>query len=173
MQLQLQTLFNHVHRLKGFVYNDVRLVPCQGAEAHIEARLAPRKNSRARCSVCGKPGPTHDHLHERRFNFVPLWGLLVYLLYTPRRVNCCKCGVHVEAMSWATGKSSMTTVYQVFLATWARRLSWTETARVFASTWDNVYRAVEWVVEYGLKHRDLTGIAAIGVDEVQYRKGHK
>jgi len=45
------------------------------------------------------------------------------------------------------GKSSMTTVYMSFLATWARRLSWTETARVFASTRDNVRRAVEWVVE--------------------------
>jgi len=52
------------------------------------------------------------------------------------------------------GKSSMTTVYMSFLATWARRLSWTETARVFASTWDNVRRAVEWVVEHGLEHRD-------------------
>jgi len=27
--------------------------------------------------------------------------------------------------------------------------------------------------EYGLEHRDLKGITAIGVDEVQYRKGHK
>jgi transposase len=44
---------------------------------------------------------------------------------------------------------------------------------VFTSTWDNVYRAVAWVVEYGLEHRDLNGIAAIGVDEVQYRTGHK
>jgi len=76
-------------------------------------------------------------------------------------------------MPWAMGKSSMTTVYMSFLATWARRLSWTETARVFASSWDNVRRAVEWVVEYGLEHRDLNGITAIGVDEVQYRKGHK
>src|SRR5512140_2453409 len=125
MQLQLQTLFNHVHRLKRCVYNDVRLVPCQGAEAHIEARVVPRKHSRARCSRCDKPGPTYDHLPERRFNFVPLWGLLVFLLYAPRRVDCGTCGVHVEAMSWATGKSSMTTVYMIFLATWARRLSWT------------------------------------------------
>jgi transposase len=67
----------------------------------------------------------------------------------------------------------MTAVYMSFLATWARRLSWTETVRAFASTWDNVRRAVEWVVEYGLEHRDLNGISAIGVDEVQYRKGHK
>jgi transposase len=67
----------------------------------------------------------------------------------------------------------MTTVYMSFLATWARRLSWTETARAFATTWDNVHRAVAHVVEYGLKNRNLDGIHAIGVDEVQFRKGHK
>ena len=174
MQLQLQTIFNRVHPLKSFVYADVRLVPWKGAAgACIEARVAHRKNSRVRCGRCERPGATYDHQPERRFDFVPLWGLLVFLRYAPRRVNCRACGVHVEALSWAVGKSSMTAVYMSFLATWARRVSWTETARAFASTWDNVRRAVEWVVEYGLEHRDLNGISAIGVDEVLYRKGHK
>ena len=27
--------------------------------------------------------------------------------------------------------------------------------------------------EYGLAHRDLSGITAIGVDEVQFQRGHK
>jgi transposase len=174
MQLQLQTVLNYVHPLKSFVYADVRLVPREGTpDSRIEARVVPRKNSRGRCSGCNQPGATYDHQRERRFDFVPLWGLLVFLLYAPRRVDCRTCGVRVEAMPWAMGKSSMTTVYMSFLATWARRLSWTETARVFSSTWDNVRRAVEWVVEYGLEHRDLEGITAMGVDEVAHRKGHQ
>ena len=174
MQLQLQTVLNKVHPLKSFVYSDVRLVESEGtAAARIEARVSPRKNSRGRCERCDRPGPTHDHQPERRFEFVPLWGLLVFLRYAPRRVDCRDCGVHVEAMPWARGKSSMTAAYMIFLATWARRLSWTETARVFSSTWEKVFRAVQWVVEYGLEHRDLSGIVAIGVDEIQYRKGHK
>jgi transposase len=123
MQLQLQTVFNNVHRLKHFVYVDVRLVPCQGAAADIEARVAPRRTATPAAAAATNPGATYDHQPERRFNFVPLWGLLVYLLYVPRRVDCGACGVHVEAMPWATGKSSMTTVYMIFLATWARRLS--------------------------------------------------
>jgi transposase len=32
---------------------------------------------------------------------------------------------------------------------------------------------VKWVVEFGLKHRDLEGVTAIGVDEVTYSKGHQ
>ena len=32
---------------------------------------------------------------------------------------------------------------------------------------------MKWVVDFGLKHRDLEGITAIGVDEVTYSKGHR
>ena len=141
-----EPLLNLVHALKSFVYADIRLLPRAGPRgATLEVRVEPRKNGRGRCFGCNRLGPTYDHQPERRFDFVPCWGLLVFLLYTPRRVECSRCGIHVEAMPWAMGKSSMTTVYMSFLATWARRLSWTETARVFASTWDNVRQAVEWV----------------------------
>jgi transposase len=33
--------------------------------------------------------------------------------------------------------------------------------------------AVEYVVTWGLEHRTLESIRAIGVDEIQYAKGHK
>ena len=58
----------------------------------------------------------------------------------------------------------MTLAMTVFLACWARRLSWKQVAEVFWVSWESVYRAVEQVVAYGLEHRDLTGIGAIGVD---------
>lgn len=60
-----------------------------------------------------------------------------------------------------------------FLADWARYLSWKQVAVSFQSSWDTVYRSVKWIVDYGLEHRDLDGIEAIGVDEVAYRKGHQ
>ena len=44
---------------------------------------------------------------------------------------------------------------------------------MFWVSWETVYRAVEQVVDYGLQHRDLTGITAIGVDEVACAKGHR
>jgi hypothetical protein len=34
-----------------------------------------------------------------------------------------------------------------FLARWARRLSWRETAQVFQVSWEAVYRSVEWFVQ--------------------------
>ena len=66
----------------------------------------------------------------------------------------------------------LTTSYRWFLARWAKRLSWQGTADAFNTTWDNVFRSVKHAVEWGLAHRTLSGIEAIGIDEVQWRSGH-
>ncbi len=54
----------------------------------------------------------------------------------------------------------------------ARRLSWQEVAVVFHTTWETVYRSVEYAVAWGLARRTMTGIKAIAVDEVQWQRGH-
>jgi len=61
----------------------------------------------------------------------------------------------------------------VFLACWARRLSWLETARAFQVSWEAVYRSVKWIVIWGLRHRELKDLQAIGVDELHWRKGQQ
>ena len=43
----------------------------------------------------------------------------------------------------------------LFLARWARKLSWKETAEAFHTSWDQVCDAVEYVVGWGLEHRTL------------------
>ena len=97
---------------------------------------------------------------------------MVVFVYQMRRVNCKRCGVKVEQVPWASGKHRACDAFRLFLSRWAKRLSWLETAEAFQTSWDTVYRSVKWVVEYGLKHRNLAGIEAIGVDEVAYGKGH-
>ena len=129
-----------------------------------------RVGSKAICSICRHPAPTYDHLGVRRFEFVPFWGFCVFLLYRMRRVNCAQCGVKVEAVPWGCGKHQMTTAYVLFLAHWAKKLSWKETALSFRTSWDKVCQAVEVVVAWGLEHRTLGPIQVIGVDEVAYGK---
>jgi transposase len=63
-------------------------------------------------------------------------------------------------------------VFKLFLSYWAKHLSWSTVAELFKVQWYHVFEAVEWVVEYGLKHRCLENIKAIGIDEIQYRTGH-
>jgi len=139
----------------------------------IEIDVRPRRGTKPVCSGCHRPASGYDHLGVRRFEFVPFWGFMVLLLYRMRRVDCTACGVKVEQLPWASGKHQLTTAYMLFLAHWARKLSWQETAVAFRTSWDKVCQAVEYVVAFGLEHRQLGAIRAIGVDEIQYAKGHK
>ena len=169
--MELITILNHCHRHRGFVYQNARFSPDKKT---IEVEVRPRQGAAAVCSGCHKPAPGYDHLAKRRFEFIPFWGILIFLLYQMRRVNCRNCGmVVVEEVPWGDGKHQLTRAYMLFLARWARKLSWKETAETFHTSWDKVCDAVEYVVVWGLEHRTLESIRAIGVDEIQYAKGHK
>jgi transposase len=169
--VHLKTILNRVQKQRGFVYGRVRLL--EGSRLEIEVQVVPRKKSRPRCSGCGRKGPGYDTLPARRFEFVPLWGMAVFLVYAMRRVNCSRCGVRVESVPWSSGKRQLTDTYAWFLAGWAKRLSWTDVAAAFHTSWDKVYRAVEMAVEWGRAHQSLEGVESIGVDEIQWQDGHR
>ncbi len=166
--MQLKTILNHIQKYPGFVYETIRFV---GENIEVEVRA--RKNSKALCSVCIRPAPGYDTLARRRFEFVPLWNLKVFLIYARRRLQCRRCGVKVEHLPWAVGKHRLTQAYAWFLATWAKRMSWTEVAQSFHTSWENVFRSVEMAVHWGRKHMDLNDITAIGIDEILWHKGHQ
>ena len=73
----IKTIPNKVHKLKSFVYQDVKFGVHQGSEV-FNVTVVPRKNSHALCSGCLKPASGYDSLAERRFEFVPLWGIRVF-----------------------------------------------------------------------------------------------
>jgi len=169
--MQLKTILNRVEPFKSFVYEKIRWV--EGTERlTLEVEVDARKNGRPICSGCGQPGPGYDRLPERRFEFVPLWGMAVYFVYAMRRVNCPTCGVTVERVPWADGKCHLTTSYRWFLSGWAKCLSWQEVADRFRTNWRNVFESVKHAVSWGLEHRNLGEIEAIGVDEIQWQRGH-
>ena len=70
--LQLITILNRCHRFRGFVY--------QGATFSSD-----RKSIEVSVS-CHQPARGYDQLAERRFEFIPVWGFFVFLLYAMRRV---------------------------------------------------------------------------------------
>jgi transposase len=168
--MELTTILNHCHHHRGFVYLHARF---SADKRTIEVSVRPRQGTAAVCSGCHRSAPGYDHLPERRFEFIPFWGILVFFLYRMRRVHCRSCGIVVEEVPWSDGKHQSTKAHMLFLARWARKLSWKETAESFHTSWDKVCDAVEHVVGWGLEHRTLESIRAIGVDEIQYAKGHK
>jgi transposase len=169
--MRIQTILNRVEKFKSFTYGQAQLVEHDGGPTLVIQMVA-RKNSRPHCSGCLKQGRPYDRLEERRFEFVPMWGILVFLAYRMRRVDCRRCGVTVELVPWCDGKNQLTTTYRWFLASWAGRLSWSEVGSIFRTSWDSVCRAVEHAVEWGLAHRDLSGLTALGIDEVAWQRGH-
>ena len=136
-----------MQRFVGFVYREVRLHGRQQQPESIEIRIEPHAGIRGRCSRCQRPAPGYDRLEQRRWLFVPLWGIPTYFCYAPRRVACNEHGVVVEHIPWSDGKRPVTCAMMGFLACWARRLSWRETARAFQTSWEAVYRSVEWFVQ--------------------------
>ncbi len=172
MQLEVKTILNRIQHFVGFVYQDIRLCSSQG-RLRIEARIEPHGGIRARCSQCRRPSPGYDRLPERPWLFVPLWGIATWFRYAPRRVECPEHGVVVEHIPWSQGKRPLTTAMMGFLARWARHLSWRQTARAFQTSWEAVYRSVEWFVQWGLARRSLEGIEAIGIDEIHWGKGKR
>jgi transposase len=171
--MQLKSILNFVEPHKGFVY-DRAAWDLAAADKTLLITVRPRCGSQGYCSGCGERGRTYDTMTPRRFQFVPLWGILVYFVYSMRRIDCKKCDrVLVEMVPWADGKKRITKSFGWFLAAWAKRLAWKDVAEAFQTSWDTVFRAVEVAVEWGRAHVDLSGIAAIGVDEIMWRKGHE
>ena len=168
--MQIKTILNFVQPHHGFV--NFRAKWRNEQQASIDIEIRPRKGSRAICSGCGKASPGYDTMPtSREWQFVPLWGFLVYFVYTMRRVNCPDCGIKIETVPWAVGKNHLVTTYAWFLASWAKRMSWKDVSRSFHTSWESVFRSVKMAVTWGLAHRNLDGITAIGIDEIAWRKG--
>ncbi|HKE26025.1 MAG TPA: hypothetical protein VKB88_26900 [Bryobacteraceae bacterium] len=151
--MELITILNRCHRFPGFVYQHARFTPDHKA---IEISVRPRRGSAAICSRCHQTAPGYDQLTERRFELIPCGDFSSSF--------CTRCGASTAAAvaMWLSkkfpggdGKRTMTTAYMLFLAPWARRLSWKETAEAFRTSWDKVFEAVEHVVTWGLEHRTL------------------
>lgn len=166
--MQLKTILNRRHPLKGFVYGQASL-----EKQRLLVQLRPRKNSKPRCGKCREAGPTYDMRRPREFEFIPILGLQVFFVYAMRRVDCPDCGVKTEHLEWSSGKERVTTAYKWFLSTWARRLSWSEVADIFGTSWNRVYRSVRHAVLWGIAHREEPEFTAIGIDEIAARRGHR
>ncbi len=170
----IKTVLNQLENFKGFVFGKVRLRKRWFEKPTLVVDILPRKGSRPGCPVCGRKRSVYDTSRSaREAEYLPLWSYRVVFRFFPRRVNCPWDGIQVEWVPWVNGKEQMTHSYKIFLARWARRLSWNEVAAVFETSWGCVFRAVKMVVDYGLAHRSLEGVTQIGIDEIAVFKGHK
>ena len=104
-EMPVKQILNRLQKFQSFVSEHVRVVDTVEALV-LEVAIRPRAHSQPCCSGCTRPGPGYDTLPSRRFEFVPLWGLSVFFVYAPRRVECPRCGVRVERLPWAEASTT-------------------------------------------------------------------
>ena len=140
----------------------------------LDVHIRPRRGSRPVCSASGCKGAVYDTQEARRFEFVPILQIAVFFVYRMRRVDCRHCErVVTEQVPWSDGKSPITLTYRWFLAEWARRLSCSETATIFKTSWQSVFQAVQFAVHWGIANDPRENLESIGIDEIAWQKVHR
>ena len=111
-----------------------------------------------------RPAASYDTQPERRWEFIPPWGIRIQTLYCSRRAACSPtsdCGLKVESMPWDEEKHAAARASMVFLSQWARPTSCKRVARVVGLSWEMVYQSVPWVVALGLEGIKSDGSAPL------------
>jgi transposase len=132
-----------------------------------------------RCSSCGRRPPRQRAggakiaTADRRWRSLDLAGVRFYLAYDVHWVYCPVHGRTVEAVPWASDPlGRYTDEFEEHVAYLAQRSDKTSVQRIMRITWESVGRCIERVVGRLRPKAPLSGLTAIGVDELSYRKHH-
>lgn len=150
-----------------------RLVVCDVQVEGSGIVVAVRVRGRSRCSGCGSKRPRYDRLEPRRWRHLDFGNGMVHLQAQLWRVDCRRCGVVVEQVSWADAASRFTTTFEDRVAWLAQRCDKTATSDLMRIAWRTVGAIIERVVARRREPIDWTKVTAIGIDELSYRKGQR
>ncbi len=139
-----------------------------GGEALV-IEVKPR--GKARCSRCGRKCPGYDRLKTRRWRHLDFGAHQVYLEAALARVECDRCGVVVEQVSWAEPDSRFTLHFEEMVGWLAQRCDKTAISTLLRIAWRSVGTILERVVARHRAEIDWTQVTAIAVDELSFRKG--
>ena len=131
-------------------------------------------NRRLTCSQCRlEVKRTRGQLRQRSWKDLSLRDEPFWITYRPFRVQCPRCGLRVEKVSWAKRWARVTQALAQAVALMAKKLSCKEVAEYFRLDWKVVATIVKRVAAEGLKKRKLKPLHTLGVDEVSRKKGHQ
>lgn len=128
-----------------------------------------------RCGRCGELATWFDHGGgERRWRHLDAAYATVELLGPARRVDCSDCGPTVAAVPWARHDSAFTRAFEDVVVHDAVVGNKQAAADRYGVSWRAVNNMCVRVAIEALDRVDLLeGLAAIAIDEVKYKKGHK
>lgn len=172
------SVFKHfLHVKKCATIDSVSIETSEDGVVCCYIDLHPHKRYRNCCPHCGKRCTVYDKsaAKPRLWRALDFGGVLVYLRYTPCRIQCPEHGVVTSSVPWAFYGSRFTKDFDLYIAWLSKYLSRSTVVALTRIDWKTVGRCAE----RALKHLDpesdkrrLEGLVNIGVDETSYRKGH-
>jgi transposase len=138
----------------------------------VTVRFRRRRRVCSRCGQTGRQLEIHDR-RLKRWRHLDLGANRCVIECELRRLRCRDCGVHLEWVPWARPEAQHTRDFEDVVAWLAQQMAKTPIAGMLRIGWDTVGRIVERVVKDHLDERRLSGLVAIGVDEISYRRGQR
>jgi len=102
---------------------------CDIQEKAIVFQVRPRARKK-RCGCCGEVAPGYDQMRKRAWRCESYGDHAIELRYAPGRVDCPRCGVHVEQVPWARHGSRFTRDFEEKVAYLARITNQTAVAKL-------------------------------------------
>jgi transposase len=126
------------------------------------------------CGGCGQGFLfAYDHLASRRVRDFPVCGRRCYVEFTPARVACEQCGVHVETLDWVDGHQRCTLRYERYVAALCGILPALDVAELEGLDKNTVYRIDRKWLTLREHLRQDKPVRYLGIDEIAIRKGHR
>ena len=126
------------------------------------------------CPECGAICPKHDNRKSRTWRHLDTMQFTTLIHCQLPRVRCKQHGAKTVDVPWAGKRSGFTLMFEAFsirVLTAARSVE--EARKLLGLNWHQVEAIKKRAVERGLSRREEQEIPYIGIDEKQFRSGHK
>ena len=126
------------------------------------------------CPECEAISPKHDDRIPRTWRHLDTMQFATYLHCQLPRVRCKTHGAKTVSAPWAGKNSRFTLLFEAFairVLTAARSVE--EAGKLLGLNWHQVDAIKARAVQRGLARREETEIPYIGIDEKQFRSGHR
>jgi transposase len=143
-------------------------------ETEVVVTVARREGTLYRCSGCGQGFLfAYDHVPTRRVRDFPVWGRRCWIEFTPARVDCPACGVHVEGLDWLEPRERQTLRYERYISVLCELMPALDVAELEGLDKNTVYRIDRKWLSRRETLRAAKPVRYLGIDEIAVRKGHR
>ena len=126
------------------------------------------------CPECGAISPKHDDRKQRSWRHLDTMQFATYLHCSVPRVRCKEHGAKTVKVPWAGKNSRFTLLFEGFAIRVLQAARSIEEARkLLGLNWHQVDAIKARAVQRGLSRRQAVTIPYLGIDEKQFRSGHR